>query len=367
MLLRSLLFFYLIVSTQLLAQDNAEISLPEPSGSNAVGTIVWHWIDTTRPEALTATDGDYREITVQAWYPAALNSPAAAAPYAPYYQDWSNVTSWSKSAPALRPSTEALPVIVLAPGRGMPSHFYTFVAEELASHGYFVMAVNSPHSGRVAYPDGRLVLPSERYAIPFETLVGPYEEVDKFYAEAAESGAADIAFALRRIEQINQNDPESRFTRRLDTSRFGAFGHSLGGRIVGAAVAADDRFVAYASMEGVPPRAARKNGMDAAVLMMLSSELPDMAQPNIRDVIPNRRNDVYIATLEGYGHNSVSDLPLIDPESSAYEIDVTEAMSTVRELLLLFFNEYHMQHDGRRFMNSTLSRVMLEAFEKPSA
>ena len=75
----------------------------------------------------------------------------------------------------------------------------------------------------------------------------------------------------------------------------------LASRIAGAVVANDSRFVADAIMARVPPREPRKRGMDAAVLMMVSSELPDMVQPNISDIIPGRRNDAYVVTLEGSG------------------------------------------------------------------
>jgi predicted dienelactone hydrolase len=303
-----------LVAGRALAQTQPLLILPEPTGPSSVGTTVWHWIDAERPDENTSDRDDVREIMAQAWYPTVADAAAGPAPYAPLYLDLSHVRTWSYAAARVAPGDKPLPVLVIAPGRGVARHFYTTIAEDLASHGYFVLAVDSPHSGRVVYPDGRSIPPSTRYRIPFEILTGPYERVDQFFAEAAELGAADLAFALQRLAEINQKDPARRFTGRLELSRLGAFGHSLGGRIAGAAVAADSRFVAYASMEGVPPRAPRKGGMDAAVLMLVSSVLPDMAQPNIRDIIPKRRNDVYAATLSGFGHNSVTDLPLLEPE-----------------------------------------------------
>lgn len=95
-----------------------------------------------------------------------------------------------------------------------------------------------------------------------------------------------------------------------------------------------------ASWESVPPRATRKGGLDAAVLMLLSSALPDMAQPNIREIIPDRRNDVSVVTLEGFGHNSVTDLPLLEPEQYSYAVEPAAAMDITRQLLRAFFDQY---------------------------
>lgn len=156
MLIRSVLCLNFVFCTLLLAQSEADILLPPPSGTNSVGTLVWHWVDESRLDEVTTEEDDHREITVQVWYPAQKNNTAPPSPYAPYYQDRLNVGNWSSFKPELPQSQGLLPVIVIAPGRGMPSHFYTYIAEDLASHGYFVMAVNSPHSGRVAYPDGRI-------------------------------------------------------------------------------------------------------------------------------------------------------------------------------------------------------------------
>ena len=362
------ILFMLLISLTVVSSVNAQqeigFVIPAPTGVNPVGSILWHWVDDERQESFASQPNQRREITVQAWYPAA-NTNAAQSPYAPYYQDWRNVKGVSQAEPMPTQGDELFPVIVMSPGRGMPSHFYTSIAEDLASHGYFVAAINSPYIGRVAYPNGQVIHTSDQFDIPFETLIGPYEEVDKFFAEATQLGADDIRFALSKLQALNSNDPSARFTNRLDFTRLGAFGHSLGGRIIGEVVATDDRFLAYASMEGVPPRVARKAGLDAAVLMLLSSDLPDIAQPNIRDVIAERRNDVYILTLQGYGHNSVTDLPLINPEEATYDVNFGEGMNTIRTILNLFYEDHLRSTRAALLRETNLQRVQLEVFPNP--
>ncbi len=347
------------------AQAPSSSPIPPPTGSHHVGTTVWHWSDSTRLDELTPDPGDVREIMVQVWYPAAPDTTSDRAPYAPLYHELANHRSWSYPGAPVASTGSTLPVIVITPGRGLARHVYTGIAEDLASHGYAVLGVDSPHSGRVTYPDGRFIPPTPSYAIPIEILTGPYHRVDEFFEEAAELGAQDVSFALERLAEVHRSDPALRFTSRLDLSRIGAFGHSLGGRIGGAAVGVDSRFVAFASMEGVPPSAVRQGGMDAAVLMLLSSELPDMAQPNIREVIPDRRNDVYVVTLDGFGHNSVTDLPFLDPDTYPYEVEPASALNTTRALLLHFFDEYVREQDGDMRSTGALDRVNVEVFERP--
>ncbi len=359
-----LLLASLSVFATALAQQDSFQTLPVPTGSSPVASVLWHWTDESRQEGFSLQPNSFREITVQAWYPAANNGESSSQ-YAPFYQGWENVKGASQAEATPKQDVGLLPVILLSPGRGMPSHFYTSIAEDLASHGYFVAAINSPYIGRVAYPNGQIIHTSDKFDIPFETLIGPYEEVDKFFEEATQLGADDIRFALGKLDAMNRNDPSGHFTNRLDLTRLAAFGHSLGGRVIGEVVATDDRFLAYASMEGVPPREARKGGLDAAVLMLSSSDLPDIAQPNIRDVIALRRNDVYILTLEGYGHNSVTDLPLITPNDYEYSVDFNEGIATVRTILQLFYDEYLLGKNPSLFADSNLDRVEIEVFPKP--
>jgi hypothetical protein len=43
--------------------------LPKPSGPHSVGSVIFRWTDTKRPETLTADPSDRRQVVAQAWYP----------------------------------------------------------------------------------------------------------------------------------------------------------------------------------------------------------------------------------------------------------------------------------------------------------
>src|SRR4051812_39990380 len=57
----------------------APFELPSPTGSYPVGTTSWHLTDRSRPETFGAP-GEFRQVEVIAWYPAASRG-GATAPY----------------------------------------------------------------------------------------------------------------------------------------------------------------------------------------------------------------------------------------------------------------------------------------------
>lgn len=172
-------------------------------------------------------------------------------------------------------------------------------------------------------------------------MMGPYERVDQFYENAVALGSDDIAFAIARFRNLNRSDPAAIFTGRLDFSRTGLFGHSLGGRICGEVAARDDSIRAIATMEGTLPREARQEGqVRGAILFMYSSQLPEeLALPNMEDALPRRSGDVLFARFEGLGHNSSTDLPLIT-DSYQYAVAPLEGMRLMRLTLTRFFDAY---------------------------
>ena len=44
-------------------------SFREPSGPDAIGTVTYAWMDTSRPELFTPDPDDHRELVAQVWYP----------------------------------------------------------------------------------------------------------------------------------------------------------------------------------------------------------------------------------------------------------------------------------------------------------
>jgi len=53
---------------------------PQPGGPYDIGTVTYHWIDTSRPEIFTSDLAARRELMVQIWYPARADPAFPRAP-----------------------------------------------------------------------------------------------------------------------------------------------------------------------------------------------------------------------------------------------------------------------------------------------
>lgn len=162
-------------SGSLSSKQNAsadEILLPTPTGSYRVGRASFHRIDASRPETITADPTDHRQVLFHIWYPAEPTGGAVAS-YIDRLPDDEVVRrsySFVGIENAMKTRSHAFtgarvsgaekryPVIVFSHGLGRVSAHYTTFLENLASHGYIVVGVDSPFfSSAFKMPDGRII------------------------------------------------------------------------------------------------------------------------------------------------------------------------------------------------------------------
>ncbi len=328
-----------IISVACYAKGDS-IALPKPGGAYSVGTLTYFWSDDGRTFEYSKHKGDMRSIAVQVWYPAEKDSSAQRAPYAAGNANYDMVKTHSfLYAPFAKNISEA-PLILIIPGRGMERFAYTSIIEEMASHGFVVASIDMPELGYMILPDGKEIKTAKRFAPPPGLMAGPYENVDAFYEEAVKLGIQDIEFALKKIAALNTNDPSGRFTGKINMEEIGVFGHSLGGRIAGELAAGNNKIAAFAAMEGIPPRDVRFEGkINIPSMMLCSTGTWYYAEKNYKDFIDNRKAAVHMLELVDFGHNSLTDGPILFPRSYKYAIDPFRALEIARKLLLDFFNQ----------------------------
>jgi hypothetical protein len=129
------------------------VSLPRPSGPSAVGTDVLQLIDRARGG---------RRLMITRWYPA---TPAARSlPLASYASTRLRIVL---GLPQVRVHAHSgaralpgrLPVVLFSPGGNTSRVEYQALAEDLASHGYLVVALDHGEAP-VEFPHGRIELPA---------------------------------------------------------------------------------------------------------------------------------------------------------------------------------------------------------------
>ncbi len=332
---------------------------PEPSGSFAVGTRVLQWTDPLRPETFTADPLDRRTVVVQLWYPA-QSSPgdAARAPYLGRTEDEARTVAEALArgtglpgflmdgvprarthsvfdAPVAREGGR-FPIVLFSPGSSGVRTQNTAWAEELASHGYVVAALDHPYdSAAVVLSDGR--------TIGTETVSsGDRDKDEELAAGWTAVRAADLGFVLTRLASLDRADDADPLTGRLDTGRVAATGHSLGGAAALQIVRQDRRFSAVIDLDGYPhgPLSPALDRPALALTQAVTPETDPRYLPRLTDVLERGTATSYRLTIPGAAHLTFTDGPLYLPPvpSVVGSLGRTESPRVVAAATLAFLD-----------------------------
>jgi len=235
------------------ASADTTLSLPRPTGHEPVGVTSLSLKDTSRPDPWVPTV-PYRELMVSVFYPAAsANGPAKQ--YMTPLESQRNLerqnipgvpldilsTVHTNAVVDANPAgrRHSLPLVVLSPGWTQPRATLTGLAEDLASHGYIVVAIDHTYENRATtFPDGHV---TDCAACAFDN------DEATFWPKFAQVRSADTSFVL---DELTGRHPKWRGSDLIDTSRIGMTGHSAGGAITTQAMLADSRIRAGADLDG---------------------------------------------------------------------------------------------------------------------
>jgi predicted dienelactone hydrolase len=217
--------------------------LPRPTGRQPVGATSLYLKDTSRPDPWVP-EVPYRELMVSLFYPAARSHGEKARYVTPeesaaLLQDGGLTdlppdlltTVRTNSVQNARPVGRS-PLVVLSPGYTKPRATLTALAEDLASHGYFVAVVGHTYENYgTSFPDGRFL----------GCASCEVDHLPGFWEKLAQGRAKDVSFVL---------DELLRRYRQIDPSRIAMGGHSAGGGSATTALVADDRIKAGFDIDG---------------------------------------------------------------------------------------------------------------------
>lgn len=214
--------FYRAVTNHLLT------GFSKPSGPFAVGTVDRVMIDPARTNLYRYTPAT-NAFMVTFWYPA--DPPPAEVLPAPMWDRrlaadtnaWSYLgvdTRWALIAPKLvghrfrgvplAAGTGKHPVVLYSHGVPAGRKLVSRTMEELASHGYVVVAIDHPDCWATEFPDGRYLAGNHSGDVP--------------------GRLKDMQFLIDELAVLNTGDPL--FAGRLDLERIGVSGGSAGGMVV---------------------------------------------------------------------------------------------------------------------------------------
>jgi predicted dienelactone hydrolase len=309
----------------------ATFELPAPTGKSPIGTTQWLVSDPSRQE--TFAPGRQREVEVIAWYPAATRN-GETAPYmrngmeealsfarlaklGDAYNGLASVKTHSilDAAPASSPAR--FPVIVFSHGyTGLPSS-HTALAEDLASHGWAVLHVVHPYEAAAKLSDGTFVtftnennamrpqvlevlkewgpeastmdkVAASTHNAEKEKLLRGYLATLKRTDQVVKRWVLDVKLVLDRLPKTGAG---AALAARLDLSRLGVAGHSMGGVMAGQFCVEDRRCKAGLNLDGIPQYGTMIDTPMPAPFMMVYSARPGRAGAS--DLIYSRSASKY--------------------------------------------------------------------------
>jgi len=313
----------------------APMHLPQPSGSWRVGTT-------------TVQAGD-RDITLHAWYPTDIRTGTPA----PYLRDQPAFDELKRVNPGLASrllvegvTTHAMlnapvatidggiPVLIFSHGYLSLPGDYTALMEDLASHGYAVFSITHPEETAATSVGGGQVALAFGAKGPNALAAAVLAEwADEDAAAAAVTGAADRGAAERAMRDYLGRIPKSneaiarwvedtraavdriaalaragsgdRFSGKLDLTRLGAFGHSMGGITSAAYCARDPRCRASLNLDGSPQYGDLIDRPGGRPFLMVYAARP--GRIGVSDLIYGKSDSAWRAVIDGALHLNFGD------------------------------------------------------------
>ncbi|WP_018682638.1 alpha/beta hydrolase family protein [Actinokineospora enzanensis] len=177
------------------------------------------------------------------------------------------------------------PLVLFSPGYGGSRATGAALAEDLASHGYLVVAVDHTYeAAAVKFPDGRVIYHDR-----------PAEETPEEIAAAIGVRARDLSFTLTQIQSRWPVDPR----------RIAAAGHSAGGATAFEAARVDRRIRAAVDLDGGLSAPVTTDGVPVPSLLLTGSWHFD----SWTEWADHQRAWGRHLAADGMGHYSFTDAP----------------------------------------------------------
>ncbi|MFI8948176.1 alpha/beta hydrolase family protein [Streptomyces sp. NPDC053750] len=355
-------------------RSTSALELPRPAGPYPVGRRTLHLVDRHRTDPWVPT-AQGRELMVSVSYPARsarTGSPAAyvTAGEARLLLEARGLTGVVPAETLAGTRTHArvdaapargrFPLVVLSPGFGMPRTTLTSLADDLASRGYVVAAVDHAYeSVATEYPGGRIPA-----CVACDEVDGP-----PALAAVVRGRADDLSFV---IDELTDHRRAGALARMIDSRRIGAAGHSIGGATAAATMATDRRVRAGVDLDGnffVDDAGA---GLGTRPFMMLGAENVHSPGGDITDwddAWDRLHGWKRWLTVEGAGHFSFTDFPwLADrlglPEDPAVPLSAERGWYITRDYVGAFF-DLHLRGNPQPLLDGpTASRPEVD-FHRP--
>lgn len=331
-------------------EGNAPFVLPAPTGPLPIATTSWRVSDPVRRETLAGGSAP-REIEVVAWYPSAVRTgePAPYLRWGPFevqgfarllrdpaaYDPLARVRTHAIADAPPQAAADRFPLILFSAGYGGFASAHAALFEDLASHGYAILNVVHPYeAGAARLSGGELVsfVDAGKPGQPYLDVVGEWSREDEtmaavtaaatdderrrllaaYFATTPKTAAAvkrwvdDTRLTLDTLAALPRGTIGAALASRLDLSRIGVAGHSMGGVVAGQFCVEDRRCRAGLNLDGIPQFGDMiDKGLDRPFLMIYSAR---PGRVGASDVVYRRAHPYYRVDVADTRHLDFSDM-----------------------------------------------------------
>ncbi len=306
---------------------------PGTSGKYAVLQSSAILIDSTRTDPFEQ-DGSFREVPVHFYYPETVAG-----------------------------STERFPLVAFSHGAFGYYQSNTSTYRELAGNGYVVVALDHPHHAFYTKDsDGKTVIVDRQFLRTAMRLNDGMDAPERYglYTEWMTLRTADMNFVIDELKATANADTLS-VLERVDFSKIGLMGHSMGGAAAVELGRERNDISAVIDLDGT--MLSEYNGIENGALAIREEPYPvpvlefnnwemynDLKEylaqggsyPN--DVLIRGASAGFTTTIRDTKHMDFTDLPLLSPflgnMLGSGDRDTAEAMAIVNSLVLEFYDCY---------------------------
>jgi hypothetical protein len=355
---------------------------PSPSGPYQIGTLTYHWVDSSRHELFSTDPRAHRELMAQVWYPvkgdsspvrapyvqdaSALSSALARALHVPgftfdYFQE---ITTHAIPSAPVADDKPSYPVLIFLTGITGYRQSNTFQVEELVSHGDIVVGLDQPYAAAtVVFPDGHQILGWTRDQMQplIQQSLSPVTPAPMLGGQALTNGiipyfAQDVSFTLDQLTVLNTADPNGMLTGRLDLHHVGTFGISLGAMVASEACHRDARLKACLMMDAAMPADVVQAGLRQPGMWITrpasSMQLEGWSETDITQTLSTMQavfnkepaGDGYYVSIPGMFHVNFTDGPYFTPLAQQIgltgPINAQRGFAIINAYSLAFFDQH---------------------------
>ena len=370
------------------AQLTSKFEFPKPTGQYSIGTQFLYFIDENRPDAYTSDLDDFREISIQVWYPADPGVNGIPKNFnnketAEFLVNLGFVIPSFVKEVALKPSHSYLNAKVAKEKSSYPVIFYSasgvldaniLLAEELASNGYVVFCIGHPHwceyyfdaTGEIIWRDknndeyNKKMWDEENSEIVEQTkeqltrattvqeklvLQKKLNENMPVEIHDIRLWTEDISFIIDELEKMNLSG--KLFKGKLDLNRIGIMGYSKGGAAAGQVCLTEKRCKAGINLSGF------MFGDIAEKPLKVPFMVIEGIEPWCKDCLPindllfhTSKSSIYMVQIDGATHASFVDVPAWKKYVSEKfkgilgSIDGRRVLKINNDYVLQFFNKH---------------------------